>query len=77
MYREAIASPLCSVIYLTEIEQEFDCDTFFPALEASKWRLWSSSPPRRDKGTRFSFLCYVPASQEARSAAAACCVQLS
>jgi dihydrofolate reductase/thymidylate synthase len=40
---------------------EARCDTHFPKLEPSSYRLWSSTPPRRDRasGARYAFLVYA------------------
>ncbi|XP_036343143.1 dihydrofolate reductase-like [Rhagoletis pomonella] len=32
VYKEAMASPRCDRIYLTEILKDFECDTFFPKI---------------------------------------------
>ncbi|BDA43329.1 Bifunctional dihydrofolate reductase-thymidylate synthase [Coccomyxa sp. Obi] len=69
VYEEALPSPLCSAVHFTAIESEVDCDTFFPEMRQDKWRLWSSSAPRRDKDMRYSFQCYVPASATSSSTA--------
>lgn len=31
---------------------QFECDTFFPAIDPKRFRLWSASEPREEKGTR-------------------------
>lgn len=61
VYAEALLSPLVSTIHITRIEQQFACDTFFPAIDPTQFRLWSASDPMNDKasGTRYSFLCYT------------------
>lgn len=59
IYREALSSQLCSAIHLTSIEQDYDCDTFFPEFDRDQFRLWSASPPRREGDVRYSFLCYT------------------
>lgn len=38
IYREALDSPHCTRIYLTEIDQDFKCDVFFPEFDASEFR---------------------------------------
>jgi len=35
IYREAISHPRCFRIYLTQIEAEIECDTFFPSFDES------------------------------------------
>ena len=47
VYKEALESPLCDAVHLTAIESDLECDTFFPAIDGSKFRVWSSSPVRR------------------------------
>lgn len=61
-YREALKSSNCTAIHVTEIEQDVECDTFFPALDPKHWQRWSSTVPQWDNGFRHSFLCYTPAS---------------
>lgn len=47
-------------IYLTRIFQDFDGDTFFPAMDLSKWKLVSeeSHHPDEQNRYRYSFLIY-------------------
>ncbi|KAK9844173.1 hypothetical protein WJX81_006995 [Elliptochloris bilobata] len=59
VYMEALASPLCTAVHLTQIEAEYECDTFFPRMDQATWRLWSAAPPRSDGDVRYAFLCYV------------------
>ncbi len=49
VYREALASPLCTAVHLTRIEQQFECDTHFPALDPAAFKLWSASEPHIDE----------------------------
>jgi hypothetical protein len=53
--------------YPVQIDADIECDTFFPELDSSKWRLWSQSAPKRDADIRYSFQCYVPASASSTS----------
>ena len=61
IYTEAMASERCEAIHLTRVGKDFDCDTFMPALDPARYRLWSATPPRRDNGVRTAFLCYTRA----------------
>lgn len=38
VYKEAMASPYCSHIYLTKIFKTFECDTFFPRVPADTFK---------------------------------------
>ena len=37
IYNEFITSNLCDKIYLTKIEENFECDTFFPEIDLKKY----------------------------------------
>ncbi|CAG8666520.1 13103_t:CDS:2 [Acaulospora morrowiae] len=39
VYKEAIESPLCKYILLTRVYKDFNCDTFFPEIDESVYRL--------------------------------------
>lgn len=73
VYREALASPLCEAVHLTQIDGHFAgarCDTYFPTLDPDTYRLWSASESHEDDGVRYSFLCYTRACARAASVAA-------
>ena len=53
--------------YPVQIDADIECDTFFPELDSSKWRLWSQSAPKHDADMRYSFQCYVPTSASSTS----------
>lgn len=59
VYREAMASPLCQVIHLTEVDGDVECDTFMPAVDTDIFRLWAASIPLLENGLRISFETYV------------------
>lgn len=63
VYREAMASPLCKVIHLTEVDGNVDCDTFMPAVDMNTFRLWAASIPVLENGLRISFETYVRAKE--------------
>jgi dihydrofolate reductase len=53
VYKEALAHPQTSVVHLTLVERDFECDTHFPELSPTEFRLWSSSTPcTAEDGTR-------------------------
>ncbi|XP_064478572.1 dihydrofolate reductase-like [Ornithodoros turicata] len=35
LYKLAVADPLCTRLYVTEIDADFECDVFFPAIDHS------------------------------------------
>ena len=37
IYKEAMELPNCHRIYLTKIDQEFECDVFFPQIDNKKF----------------------------------------
>jgi dihydrofolate reductase len=43
VYNQAIKMKECSRIYLTEVDGEFDCDTFFPEIDKSVFKKVSES----------------------------------
>lgn len=56
---------------LRQIDKEYECDTFFPAIDASRFKLWSASPAVSDGDVSYTFLCYTTSSpSDAPSAAA-------
>jgi dihydrofolate reductase/thymidylate synthase len=56
---EAMTSPLCDAIHVTEIDSSFQCDTFMPAVDTNLFQVWSASFPAVENGIRFSFVTYV------------------
>lgn len=61
IYKEALKSASCAAVHFTEIETEYECDTFFPPVDSSVYSLWSATAPQRSKNDRFSFLCLTRA----------------
>lgn len=64
VYQEALQHPACTAVHLTRIHTTIEgCDTFFPALERSRFRVWSASTPLLDHDSklRYTFLCYTRA----------------
>eukprot|EP00873_Tetraselmis_striata_P021777 jgi/Tetstr1/442041/TSEL_030222.t1 len=63
IYHEAVASPACAAIHLTQIEGEdgtIECDTFFPTIDPTRFKFWSGAAPKREGALRYRFLCYTP-----------------
>jgi dihydrofolate reductase len=57
IYAQAIFREECVKVYLTEVEGEFDCDTFFPNLP-NTFKKVSESEPREEMGIRYLFAVY-------------------
>jgi len=58
LYQQAM--PRADRILLTEIDAEFDGDTFMPALDREVWRETSREhhPPAGDRAFSYSFVAY-------------------
>lgn len=59
IYAAAMAHERVGLLYLTEIRQQFDCDTFFPDYK-SFFQLISSSEILDENGIEFCFKVYKP-----------------
>jgi dihydrofolate reductase/thymidylate synthase len=57
IYRQAIVHPDCTELFLTHIDAEFNCDTFFPLYE-NQFELESSDDIKTYKGLQFVFSKY-------------------
>ncbi len=58
IYKEALEKNLVDKIYLTEIEQEFDGDAFFPTFDKSNWEISKKECHAKDEKHNFDF-CFV------------------
>eukprot|EP00249_Psilotum_nudum_P025122 c29381_g1_i3 orf=794-1816(+) len=58
-YREAMESPNCDAIHITEIDSSYDCDTFIPCIDLQAFHLWYSSVPAVENRIRYSFATYI------------------
>lgn len=54
----AAALPLADGLVLTEIEQDFEGDTHFPAWDRQAWRVSQKETHTSKEGVRFSYLRY-------------------
>ena len=57
LYRQAL--PLADRLYLTEIEQNFAGDVFFPDVQPNDWEEISRQPGQASSGLRFAFVVYL------------------
>lgn len=60
VYRMALARPECRRVHLTRVRGTFQCDTFFPAIEAreEEWLEEARSEPMVDHGVHYVYLGY-------------------
>lgn len=61
IFAEAINHPACHKIYLTQIMQTFDCDTFFPKIDPEKFSITEKSPLMKEGELEFQFMTYSKA----------------
>ncbi|KAF5203467.1 Bifunctional dihydrofolate reductase-thymidylate synthase [Thalictrum thalictroides] len=59
IFRDALNSPECDAIHMTEIEASIECDTFMPPIDLKQFHPWSSSFPLVEDNIRHSFVTYV------------------
>ncbi|CAM6126006.1 unnamed protein product [Calypogeia fissa] len=59
MFGEAMTSPFCDAIHWTEIESEFDCNAFCPAVDSNLFAVWGSSARAMENEIRYSFVTFV------------------
>lgn len=58
IYAQAIKLAGCMKIYLTEIDQEFECDTFFPEIDSKLFEKKSCSERYEEKDVSYRFCVY-------------------
>ena len=54
----AAALPLADGLVLTEIQEDYEGDTHFPAWDRKAWRVSQKETHTSDKGVRFDFVFY-------------------
>ncbi|GAA0184631.1 methyltransferase [Lithospermum erythrorhizon] len=72
--RESLNAPECDAIHLTEIETNFDCDTFIPPIDLSVFKPWYSSAPVVENNIRYCFATYVRVKASVNPVGASCLV---
>lgn len=55
IYREALNSPLCTRIFLTQVLADVQCDKFFPTIPAMFYRLSHAASQEEDSGLAYRF----------------------
>jgi dihydrofolate reductase/thymidylate synthase len=58
VFEEAVKHPDCQTIYLTRLQQTFDCDVFFPEIDEKFFRLKARSGLKQENNIDFEFLTY-------------------
>lgn len=58
VYAQAIIRPECSTLYLTEIDQDFEGDSFFPEIPKDFKLIEESEYQTSESGLRYRFLMY-------------------
>jgi dihydrofolate reductase len=60
IYKEALAKNLIDRMYITHVNEVFDGDTFFPAIDAEKWKKVSEveNPSDEKHAHSFTFTVY-------------------
>jgi len=62
IYREALKHPNCYRVYLTKIDAEFECDTFFPEIDTQTFKEVDdervSKEIQSEKGISYRFYVY-------------------
>ncbi|XP_062604045.1 dihydrofolate reductase-like, partial [Saccostrea cucullata] len=58
VFQEAMQSPFCKRIYLTEILEECPADTFFPHFDEEKYNEISLSEVHEENGVKYQFKIY-------------------
>jgi dihydrofolate reductase len=56
LYREAL--PRADVLYMTEIDRDFEGDVRFPGFDRSRWRVISREEARSPDGFGYAFVTY-------------------
>ncbi len=55
IYKESLEKNLVDEIYLTEVKESFEADTFYPALNQDLWKEESREPYSKDEKNPFDY----------------------
>lgn len=62
IYEEALRLPQCKRIYLTRIDKEYECDTFFPDIDETTYKLTSDpqvpEEEQEEDGVKYKYTVY-------------------
>jgi len=58
IYKEAIEHPHCNKLYITDIYNNYNCDTYFPELNINKFTLTNVSDFKKEHNINYRYLIY-------------------
>lgn len=58
VFEEALKHPACHELLVTEVEGDFECDTFFPPIDPVSFKKTTTSDTYQDAGIEFRFTRY-------------------
>lgn len=67
LYKEALDHPQCKKLYFTKIMKQFECDTFFPKWDETKWILdetYHQNETIIENGVAYKFQLYLKKHEE-------------
>ena len=50
--------PYVTKMYVTQIDEEFEGDTFFPKIDEEKWKIVERIPAKEESKVKYEFLTY-------------------
>jgi len=58
VYKQAIEHPDCDRIYLTEVQDVFNCDAFFPEIDYNIFEVIEDADPHDENGLKYRFAVF-------------------
>ena len=58
MYEEGISHPDCEKLYITHLENDYDCTVFFPEIDEKVFHLVKDGEVHEHKGIKYRFVEY-------------------
>lgn len=55
IYKEVMEKDLADTLYITEVHHSFEGDTFFPAIDKTKWKEVSREKHKADEKNKYDF----------------------
>lgn len=63
LYNEALAHPCCDTVYITMVNWEYDCDTFFDSTLLKRFEMKSLSEVETYQKIEYAFAVFAPFSE--------------